>query len=174
MTWIWSNSITASVVASAYNAMSVAYNPSFVHPPSNTLHSFPAGVWISLSRLWLRGCLEVVDLPLPLAYYGEEYQSTAYDIPSITVIPRESSKSFIVRQTPLDVLTKATWHTHILRVFEMTFVDFQCLGRLYWRAPFYVEIPYLFVVLLHSLPWIHSCFRWLVCGMCGMCKSYFH
>ena len=42
--------------------------------------------------------------------YSEEYQSTASDIPSITVIPRELSSSYIVRQTPLDTVTKTFWH----------------------------------------------------------------
>lgn len=42
--------------------------------------------------------------------YSEEYQSSASDIPSITVIPRELSNSYIVRQTLLDTVTKTFWH----------------------------------------------------------------
>lgn len=117
-----SNRMTVWVLALASDAVSVSSNPSFL----SLLERKHCIFSLAMFKYHSQGCgweavWELLSfLPLFLSLSGpcsEEYQSTAYDIPSITVIPRESSNSYTVRQTLLDTVTKTTWHALSYRVY---------------------------------------------------------
>lgn len=111
-----SNSITMSVSVLASNALSVSSNPTLRR--ENTAYFLWQCLNIALKvvaeRLFGSCCLTSLSISVSHSLsglYTEEYQSTASDIPSITVIPRERSNSYILRQTLLDTVTNTPGHT---------------------------------------------------------------
>lgn len=127
---------------------------------SNTISLWPASYPSLLKRkhcIFLQPCLNITlkvaaerlfgscsrpppgSLSISLSWpYSEAYQSPAYGLPSITVTPRESSKSY--RQTPLHTTTKATWNTCNEDMWEETLHHIYFFYTYIHKPPFKGEV----------------------------------